>query len=77
MTQTSIHPSISDEKEASCIAEAVAKPHKKAKATVCLTKEAEHALDELYISRYRKNRKIDKSTIISEAIVDFYQRENG
>ena len=41
---------------------------KKSKITIYLTEEAEHAFTELYIARYRKNKKIDRSTIACEAI---------
>lgn len=48
---------------------------KKTKATIYLTEEAENAFTELYIARYRKNRKIDRSTIACEAIQALYEKE--
>lgn len=72
MTQASIHQvQLSDEDTTNPIA----KSNKKVKASVYLTEEAEQALTELYITRYRKDRKTDRSAIVSEAILDFYQRE--
>lgn len=47
----------------------------KTKATIYLTEEAENAFTELYIARYRKNRKIDRSTIACEAIQALYEKE--
>ena len=48
---------------------------KKTKATIYLTEEAENAFTELYIARYRKNRKVDRSTIACEAIQALYEKE--
>lgn len=47
----------------------------KTKATIYLTEEAENAFTELYIARYRKNRKVDRSTIACEAIQALYEKE--
>ena len=49
--------------------------NKKVKVSVYLTEEAENALAELYITRYRKDRKTDRSAIVSEAIQMMYDRE--
>ena len=57
--------------------EPIAKPNKKTKVTVYLTEEAERAFAELYISRYRKDRKIDRSMIACEAIQDLYAKEQA
>lgn len=51
------------------------KANKKLKATIYLTEEAQKAFDELFISRFRKNRKIDRSTIACEALQALYERE--
>jgi hypothetical protein len=48
---------------------------KKSKITIYLTDEAEHAFTELYIARYRKNKKIDRSTIACEAIQALCEKE--
>lgn len=53
----------------------IVKSTKKTKATIYLTEEAEHAFTELYIARYRKNKKIDRSTIACEAIQALYEKE--
>lgn len=53
----------------------VVKSTKKTKVTIYLTEEAEHAFTELYIARYRKNKKIDRSTIACEAIQALYATE--
>ena len=55
----------------------VVKSTKKTKVTIYLTEEAEHAFTELYIARYRKNKKIDRSTIACEAIQALYGKELG
>lgn len=55
----------------------VVKSTKKTKVTIYLTEEAEHAFTELYIARYRKNKKIDRSTIACEAIRALYEKEVG
>jgi hypothetical protein len=44
--------------------------NKKTKVTVYLTEEAEQALAELYIARYRKDRKVD-----CEAIQALFEKE--
>lgn len=48
---------------------------KKIKATIYLTEEAEQAFTELYIHRLRKDRKIDRSIIACDAIMDLYEKE--
>jgi hypothetical protein len=48
---------------------------KKSKVTIYLTEEAEHAFTELFIARYRKNKKIDRSTIACEAIQALFEKE--
>lgn len=55
--------------------ELISKTPKKTKITIYLTEQADHALAELYIARYRKDRKIDRSTIACEAIQAFYEKE--
>lgn len=50
---------------------------KKTKVTIYLTEEAEHAFAELYIHRYRTDRKIDRSTIACEAIQALFKKELG
>lgn len=51
------------------------KSNKKTKVTIYLTEEAERAFAELYITRYRKDRKVDRSTIACEAIQALYERD--
>jgi hypothetical protein len=53
------------------------KSTKKTKTTIYLTEEAENAFTELYITRYRKNKKIDRSTIACEAILALFGKELG
>lgn len=53
------------------------KSNKKTKVTVYLTEEAERAFAELYITRYRKDRKIDRSAIACEAILGLFEKELG
>lgn len=48
---------------------------KKTATTIYLTEEAEHAFLELYIHRLRKDRKIDKSLIACQAILELYEKE--
>ena len=48
---------------------------KKISTTIYLTEEAEHAFIELYIHRLRKDRKIDKSAIACQAILELYEKE--
>jgi hypothetical protein len=55
----------------------VDKSTKKTKVTVYLTEEAEKAFTELYIARYRKDRKVDRSAIACEAIQDLFEKELG
>lgn len=72
MTQATVSLMQSGNEEASS---QVVKSTKKTKATIYLTEEAEHAFTELYIARYRKNKKIDRSTIACEAIQALYTKE--
>jgi hypothetical protein len=48
---------------------------KKTQSTFYLTEEAEEAFTELFIYRLRKDRKIDKSKIICDAILALYEKE--
>lgn len=48
---------------------------KKFKTTIYLTEEAELAFTELYITRLRQNRKIDKSQIACDAIQALFEKE--
>jgi hypothetical protein len=48
---------------------------KKIKITIYLTEEAEQVFTELYIHRLRKNRKIDRSMIVCDAIQMLYEKE--
>ena len=52
-----------------------AKSDKKFKATIYLTKKAERAFAELYVSRYMEDRKADRSTIACEAILALHKKE--
>jgi len=52
-----------------------AKSNKKLKATTYLTEDAEQALAELYVKRYLKDRKVDRSKIICEAITALFEKE--
>ena len=54
----------------------IAKSNKKVKVTAYLTEQVEQALTELYIARYRNDRKVDRSVIISEAILAMYEKEH-
>ena len=65
------------DQEAGSQIESIAKSNKKTKVTVYLTEEAERAFAEIYIARYRKDRKIDRSTIACEAIQDLYAKEQA
>lgn len=74
MTQSSISlEQLSNEESNSQIV----KSTKKTKVTIYLTEEAEHAFTELYIARYRKNKKIDRSTIACEAIQALYEKDSA
>ncbi len=53
------------------------KSNKKTKVTVYLTEEAEKAFAELYITRYRRDRKVDRSMIACEAILGLFEKELG
>lgn len=77
MTQATIQQIQSGDEEANSQVDLIAKSNKKTKVTVYLTEEAEQAFAELYIARYRQNRKVDRSMIACEAILDFYQKERA
>ena len=55
----------------------VAQPNKKTKATIYLTEEAQKSFDELFISRFRKNRRIDRSSVACEALIALYKKETN
>lgn len=76
MTQAPIQQVHSGDEETINAVESIAKSNKKVKVSVYLTEEAEKALAELYITRYRKDRKTDRSAIVSEAIQAFYEKES-
>jgi hypothetical protein len=75
MTQATIQQVQPSDEETSSQIDSFAKSNKKTKATIYLTEEAERAFAELYIARYRKDRKVDRSTIACEAIQALYERE--
>jgi hypothetical protein len=75
MTQATIQQVQSSDEEISNQIDSFVKSNKKTKATIYLTEEAERAFAELYIARYRKDRKVDRSTIACEAIQALYERE--
>lgn len=50
---------------------------KKIKFAIYLNEKAEYAFTELYIQRLRKNRKIDRSTIVCEALQASYENNGG
>lgn len=75
MTQATTQQLQSDHEEANSQIESIARSNKKTKVTVYLTEEAEQALAELYITRYRKNRKTDRSMIACDAIQMLYEKE--
>lgn len=59
------------------------KSSKKNKFTTYLTEEAENAFTELYVHRVRKSakdkksRKVERSQIICEALIELYKKECG
>ena len=57
--------------------DAKAASNKKTKVTIYLTEEAEQAFAELYIHRYRNDRKVDRSSIACEAILALFEKELG
>lgn len=57
--------------------ELVVNSNKKTRVSIYLTEEAEHAFTELYIARYRKDRKIDRSAVACEAILALYNKEQA
>jgi hypothetical protein len=75
MTQATIQQLQSGDEEVNSQVELIAKSNKKTKVTVYLTEEAEQAFAELYITRYRKDRKIDRSMIACEAILALFEKE--
>jgi hypothetical protein len=76
MTQASIQqPQVGDENPEAQNG-LIAKSNKKVKVTAYLTEQVEQALTELYIARYRNDRKVDRSVIISEAILAMYEKEH-
>lgn len=75
MTQALIEQLQSGNEEANSQVQLNAKSNKKTKVTIYLTEEAEQAFAELYITRYRKDRKVDRSTIACEAIQMLYEKE--
>lgn len=75
MTQSSIQQLHTSDEEASSQVTSVVKPNKKIKLSVYLSEEVEQALTELYIARYRNDRKVDRSAIVSEAIQAMFEKE--
>ena len=75
MNQTDAQLLEENDEVISCQVDKTAKESKKTKFTAYLTKEAENALAELYISRYRKDRKVERSGIVCEAIEDLFKKE--
>jgi hypothetical protein len=65
---------VADIEETSIQVKQIAKSSK-TKVTVYLPEEAEKALAELYIARYRNDRKADRSSIVAEAILAFAKQE--
>lgn len=53
----------------------MAKDKKTHKLSVYMSDEVESALTELYITRYRKDRKITRSDVAAEAILALYEKE--
>ncbi len=75
MTQASIQqPQVSNESPKAQNG-LIAQSNKKVKVTAYLPEQVEQALTELYIARYRNDRKVDRSVIISEAILAMYEKE--
>lgn len=75
MTQSSIQQLHTSNEEASSQVASIAKPNKRIKLSVYLSEEVEQALTELYIARYRNDRKVDRSAIVSEAIQAMFEKE--
>lgn len=75
MTQSSIQQLHTGDEEASSQVASITKPNKKIKLSVYLSEEIEQALTELYIARYRNDRKVDRSAIVSEAIQAMFEKE--
>ncbi len=50
---------------------------KKAKTTVCMTKEEETLLNELFIKQLRERKKTDKSALLYEEIKLLFEKEIG
>ena len=77
MAQAAAQPSQLVDEEANNRDTSGGKSNKKTKVTVYLTEEAEKAFAELYITRYRRDRKVDRSTIACEAILGLFEKEFG
>jgi len=75
MTQSSIQQLHTSDEAISSQVAAIAKPNKKIKLSIYLSEEVEQALTELYIARYRNDRKVDRSAIVSEAIQAMFEKE--
>ena len=75
MTQASIQQSQVSDEDLETQNRLVAKGNKKVKVTAYLPEQVEQALTELFITRYRNDRKVDRSVIISEAIMAMYEKE--
>lgn len=76
MTQETMELVQEADKETSSLLKEGAKS-KRIKVSVYLPEEVEKTLVELYITRYRNDRKIDKSTIVAEAIMALAKQELG
>jgi hypothetical protein len=76
MTQESMQQLSSSNEDLEAQNKQVAKSNKKVKVTAYLPQEVEQALTDLYIDRYRNDRKVDRSIIISEAILAMYEKED-
>ncbi len=75
MTQESMTPIQQSNEETNSQVTLDVKSKKKIKVAVYLTEEAELAFAELFIMRFRKDRKIERSTIACEAIQALYKSE--
>lgn len=75
MTQASIQQIQSSDEETSNQVASISKSNKKIKLSIYLSEEVEQALTELYIARYRNDRKVDRSAIVSEAIQAMFEKE--
>ena len=75
MTQSPIQQLQVSDEELESQSKQAAKSNKKVKVTAYLPEQVEQALTDLYIARYRNDRKVDRSIIISEAILAMYEKE--